>query len=96
MDVKLFWLPAAAILAGCASTVDWQKPGTSQAAVDADVKACQQAAQAVPTLPRQQTAQPSGALSYPSGSELDADRQFEQARRLDECMRGRGYQLVRK
>lgn len=93
--MKLLWLPAV-ILAGCASTVDWQKPGAPQASVDSDVKACQRAAQAVPTLPRQQTAQPSGALSYPSGTDLDADRQFEQARRVDECMRARGYQLVRK
>jgi hypothetical protein len=95
MDMKLAWL-ALPLVASCASTVDWTKPGTTQAAIDADVKACRLAAETVPTLPRLQTAPPSGAISSSTGTDVDADRQFAQAQRIDACMRERGYQLVRK
>ena len=95
MDLKAVWL-APALLAACASTVDWSKPGATQAAIDADVKACRAQADKVPVLPRQQTTTPSGAASYPTGTELDADRQLVLAQRLETCMRERGYELVKK
>ena len=89
------WL-ALPLLAGCASTMDWSKPGTDQGQVDADVRACSSAADNVPVVPRQQTAAPSGAANYSTGTELDADRQFVVAQRVERCMRDRGYERVKK
>jgi hypothetical protein len=94
MGMKLRWL-ALPLLAACASTVDWSKPGATQAEIDADIGACRRAAQGVPTLPRLQTA-PSGAVSQPTGTDLDADRQMQEAQRVQECMQKRGYRLVAK
>ena len=95
MDLKLASL-GLALLAGCASGFDWSKPGATQQAADADIKACRLAAERTPALPRVRTAPPSGTGSYSTGSELDADAQLEQAQRIEACMRSRGYQLVRK
>jgi hypothetical protein len=95
MDLKLAWL-ALPLVAACASTVDWSRPGTSQAAIDADAKACRLAAERVPALPPIRTAPPSGTGSSTTGSDLDADTQLAQAQRVERCMRERGYQLVRK
>ncbi len=95
MDLKVALL-ALPLLAACASSLDWSKPGASDAQTDADVKACRAEAEKVPVLPRQQTTTPSGAASYPTGTELDADRQMVLAQRLETCMRERGYQLVKK
>lgn len=95
MDLKPAAL-ALLFLAACASNIDWSKPGATQEATDADIKACRLAAESVPTLPRPRTAPPSGTGSYATGSELDADTQLEQAQRVETCMRSRGYQLVRK
>jgi hypothetical protein len=95
MDLKLAWL-ALPFLAACASTVEWAKPGATQQAIDADVRACRVAADQVPTLPRPQTAPPTTGAGSPTGTDLDADRQLQQAQRVEVCMRERGYQLVRK
>lgn len=95
MDLKLAWI-ALPFIAACASTVEWTKPGATQQAIDADVKACRLTAESVPTLPRPQTAPPAAGMSSPTGTDLDADRQLQQAQRVDACMRERGYQLVRK
>lgn len=93
MDLKLAWL-VLPLAAACASSVDWSKPGATQAAMDEDVKACRLAAQRVPALPRLRTAPPSGTGSSTTGSDLDADTQLAQAQRIETCMRSRGYQLV--
>lgn len=93
MDLKLACL-ALPLVAACASSVDWSKPGSTQAAMDADVKACRLAADRVPALPRLRTAPPSGTGSSTTGSDLDADTQLAQAQRIETCMRSRGYQLV--
>jgi hypothetical protein len=95
MDLKLAGL-ALLLLGGCASSIDWSKPGSTREATDADIKACRVAAESVPVLPRPRTAPPSGTGSYTTGSELDADTQLEQAQRVEACMRNRGYQLVRR
>jgi hypothetical protein len=94
--MKRLALLAMPIIAACASNLDWEKPGASRAAVDADVRACRLAAQNVPTLPRPQTAQPSGTATTTTGTDLDADRQLAEAQRVDACMRQRGYQLVQR
>lgn len=95
MDVRLAAL-ALLLLAGCASSFDWTKPGATQDAVDADLKACRLAAQSYPGLPRVRTSPPSATGSTATGTDLDADVQLERAQRVDACMRGRGYQLVGK
>lgn len=95
MDVKLAWL-ALPFIAACASTVEWSKPGATQESMDADLKACRVAAERIAALPRPQTATPASGMSSPAGTDLDADRQLQQAQRVEACMRGRGYQLVRK
>ena len=87
---------ALLLLAACAANVNWSKPGVTQAALDADLKSCRLAAERVPTLPRPQTAPPSGSASSSTGTELDADRQLAQAQLVERCMRERGYQLVAK
>ena len=71
------------ILAGCAS-VQWQKPGATPEAIDADLRACGSVVEAMPTGPM--TRSPSGDDMNPA--DRDADGQL---RRVDACMRGRGY-----
>ena len=87
---------ALLLLTACAGSATWSKPGTTEAAVDADLKTCRLAAERVPTLPRPQTAPPSGAANSSTGTDLDADRQLAQAQLVERCMRERGYELVRK
>ena len=94
MDVRPIWI-VFPLLAACASSVDWSKPGASQESIDQDVQACRLAAQAVPTLPRPQTA-PSGAVLYPTGTDLDAERQLQEAQRVQQCMQSKGYNLSRR
>jgi hypothetical protein len=86
-DLKRWF--ALVILAGC-SSVQWQKPGTSPEAIDADLRACHLAAEAVPTIPSARTA--SGIDMQPA--DRDADRQMQLARRVGDCMRQRGYSLT--
>lgn len=95
MDLRLASL-ALALVAGCATSVDWSKPGATQEATDADVKACRLAAENVPALARLPSTPPSGTGTLTTGTNLDADVQLERAQRVETCMRGRGYQLVRK
>ena len=96
MDSRLPSLALVLAVAACASTMEWSKPGVTQAEIDADLNACRAAAEKIPVVPRQQTTTPSGAPSYPTGSGLDADRQLVLAQRLERCMRERGYQLVQR
>lgn len=95
MGLRSAWL-ALPLLAACASTLDWSKPGASQEQIDADVKACRTLAVQIPIVPKERTTAPSGAISQPTGTNLDADRQLAIAQRTESCMRQRGYQLVRK
>jgi hypothetical protein len=95
MDLKLSAL-GLVFVAGCASHVDWAKPGTAQEFVDADIKACRLAAESYPALPRLRTAPPSATGSSSTGTDLDADVQLQRAQRVESCMRERGYQLVTK
>jgi hypothetical protein len=84
------WL-ALVILAGC-SSVQWDKPGATQAGVDADLRACATAADAVPTLTAPRTTS-SGIEMQPHPTDRDADRQLQQAQRVQACMRDKGYSL---
>ena len=84
------WL-ALVILAGC-SSVQWDKPGATQAGVDADLRACGTAAENVPMLPSPRTTS-SGIEMQPHPTERDADRQLQQAQRVQACMREKGYSL---
>jgi hypothetical protein len=95
MDLRLAPL-ALVLVAGCASTLDWTRPGATQASLDADLKACRLGAESYPGLPRLRTAPPSATGSTATGTDIDADVQLERAQRVDACMRGRGYELVRK
>ena len=81
------WI-ALVILTGC-SSVQWQKAGGTPENTGNDLRACNSAAEAVPTVLAPRTA--SGIDMQPA--DRDADRQLQLARRVDECMRKRGYSL---
>lgn len=95
MDLKPAAL-ALALVTGCASTLDWSKPGATQDAVDTDLKACRVAAERYPAAPRLPSTPPSGTGTLSTGTDRDADTQLTQAQRVETCMRSRGYQLVRR
>ena len=88
------------LVAGC-STVEWDKPGATPQSVDADLRSCTTASQAIPSLPAARTTAnevrtgPGGA-SVPAFVEVNADQRLEQAQRVQGCMQGRGYVLTRK
>jgi len=79
------------LLTGC-STVQWDKPGATQASIDADMRACTAAAQVVPTLPLPRTTS-TGIEIQPHPGDRDADRQLQEAQRVQVCMRDKGYSL---
>jgi acetyl-CoA carboxylase carboxyltransferase component len=79
------------LAAGC-SSVHWEKSGATRESVDADLRACTTAAQAVPTLPALRTS-PTGTEVLPHPTDRDADRQLQEGERVQNCMRARGYTL---
>ncbi|HEY3075334.1 MAG TPA: hypothetical protein VGJ74_09185 [Burkholderiales bacterium] len=94
------WL-CVLLVAGC-SSAQWDKPGATTASVDADLRACNAAAQAVPGLPSPRTTSnsvevrsaPTGVgVQTPAGAYGDADRQLQQGQRVQDCMRDKGYTL---
>ena len=54
--------------------------------MEADLRACDAVARAIPTLPR-----PRERLGVEQPHAPDADHQLELVQRVDRCMRGRGY-----
>ncbi|MFN2646633.1 MAG: hypothetical protein ABR570_16730 [Burkholderiales bacterium] len=84
------WL-ALVILAGC-SSMQWEKPGATQASIDSDLGACTSAAESVPTLPAPRTTS-TGVEMQPHPGDRDADRQLQIAQRVQACMRDKGYAL---
>lgn len=88
------------LVAGC-STTQWDKPGATPASVDADLKACTTAAEALPALPAPRTTSsavevrtPPGGVSVQTyGSVGDADQRLQQGQRVQDCMRQKGYTL---
>jgi len=84
------WL-VLVLVAGC-SSVQWDKPGATAASVDADLRGCSSAAQAVPTLAQPRTTS-TGAEIQPHPGDRDADRQLQEAQRVQACMREKGYTL---
>jgi hypothetical protein len=79
------------LLAGCQSTVQWDKPGATRESAEADARACSTLAQSYPTVPR---ARPTRELLQ-NVTDRDADRQLQEAQRVDACMRQKGYTLRR-
>ena len=79
------------LIAGC-SSVQWEKPGATPTSVDADLRACTTATQAVPTLPQLRTTS-TGMEIQPHPTDRDADRQLQEAQRMQACMRAKGYTL---
>jgi len=77
------------LLAGC-SSMQWDKPGATPMSVDADLRECSTAAQAVPTVPQTRT-MASGAEIQPHPTDRDADRQHQEAQRGQACMPEKGY-----
>ena len=90
--MKRLWL-ISLLLAGC-SSVQWDKPGATPASLDADLRACTTAAQAVPTVPPLRTTS-TGAEIQPHPTDRDADRQLQESQRVQACMREKGYTLRR-
>lgn len=94
------WL-GVLLIAGC-SSAQWDKPGATAAGVDADLRSCNSAAQAMPGLPSPRTTSNSVevrssstgvGVQTPVGAYGDADRQLQQGQRLQDCMRDKGYTL---
>lgn len=94
------WL-CLALLAGC-STVQWDKPGATAAGIDADLRSCNAMTQATPGIPSPRTTSntpevrtsPTAGVSVQTaGAYGDADRQLQQSKRVEDCMRDRGYAL---
>jgi hypothetical protein len=85
-------LIAVLLLAGCASATQWEKPGASREAMEADARSCAMAAEAYPTVPRVRTTR-TGDDVLTAGSDRDTDRQLQEAQRVENCMRQKGYTL---
>jgi hypothetical protein len=95
---------ALLLVAGC-STAQWDKPGATQASIDADLRACTNEAQALANLPAPRTTSSaievrtthSGVggvgVQTPASSYGDADTQLQQGERVQSCMRQKGYTL---
>ena len=83
---------------GC-STVQWDKPGATPEAADADLRKCTTAAQSVPSLPQARTTAnevrtgPAGP-AVPTFVEINADQRLQQGQRVESCMQARGYVLT--
>jgi hypothetical protein len=88
--MKGAWL-GLLLIAGC-SSVQWDKLGATPASVDADLRTCTTAAQAVPTRPQLRTTS-TGMEIQPHPTDRDADRQLQEAQRMQACMREKGYTL---
>lgn len=94
------WL-CLALVAGC-SAVQWDKPGASTESVDSDLRSCNAMSQATPSLPSPRTTSnspevrtsPTAGVSMQSAGAMgDADKQLQQGKRVEDCMRERGYTL---
>ena len=90
-----------ALLAGC-STVQWDKPGATEQSVDSDLRSCNAMTHATPSFPSPRTTSnspevrtsPTAGVSVQSAGAMgDADKQLQQGKRVEDCMRERGYSL---
>lgn len=90
----------AAFLASC-TTTHWEKAGATDTMVDADFAACSSSARAGSSLPALRTTSNApemrmtrnGVGMQTAGSYGDADLQLQEAQRVQDCMRGKGYTL---
>jgi hypothetical protein len=92
MNSKNGLLVACALLAGCASGQQWQKPGVSDEMVSADVRQCNLEAQAIPTSRTAQITSPAPIIAGAS-ADREADRAVVQPQRMHDCMLRKGYEL---
>lgn len=82
------------LVCGC-STVEWEKPGGTPAALSEDLLTCSAAAQSAIALPQARTTSNevrAGLGGFPV-LYIDVDRQLLQERRIESCMRAKGYSL---
>lgn len=89
------------LLAGC-STAQWDKPGATAESINADLRSCNAMVHATPGMPSPRTTSNSpevrtspttGVSVQSAGAYGDADKQLQQGKRIDDCMRSRGYAL---
>lgn len=86
MRWRTSWSSLAVVLAACSTAGDWTRDATDQTTLEADLRACDAAARAIPAVPR-----PRDPLGIEQPQLPDADHQLELVQRVDRCMRGRGY-----
>lgn len=86
MRWKTSWSSLAVVLAACSTGGDWSREATDQAAMEADLRACDAAARELAVVPRPRDPQGVAQPHMP-----DADHQLELMQRVDRCMRARGY-----
>lgn len=91
--MRLPRLVLTAALAGCAAAPalpQWEKPGTSRAVLDEDLRVCR--AEARLATPVQQQAAP-GSTSTSPMLDRQEDLSNEEAGRVNRCMTVKGYSL---
>ena len=87
------------LFATACSTVQWDKPGATPEAADADLRRCTTAAQSVPSLPQARTTTNEvrtgpGGTAVPTFVEVNADQRLQQGQRVESCMQTKGYVLT--
>jgi hypothetical protein len=89
MNARLLALVLAILPAACVSTMQWDKPGATVEDIETDRRACAALAESYPVAPARRTTQ----QGFPT--DRDADRQLDEAQRVDSCMQRKGYSLRR-
>jgi hypothetical protein len=93
--MKIPRLLLTAALAGCAAAPavpQWQKPGTSRAVLDEDLRVCRAEARlATPVTPRTS----SDSSSTSPMLDRQEDMSDEESGRVNRCMTNKGYSLAR-
>jgi len=79
-------IAAAGLLIAACSTQQWDKPGATPDAAEADARACATLAESYPVAPERRTTQS-------SIDDRGADRQLAEAQRREACMKQKGYSL---
>lgn len=93
--MKISRLVLTAALAGCAAAPalsEWEKPGTSRAVLDEDLRVCRAEARlATPVRPQ---ASPDSSSTSPM-LDRQEDLSDEESGRVNRCMTAKGYRLQR-
>ena len=84
---------SALLLAACAApATQWEKPGASQTAVDADLQQCRMQAR-VASAPSLRSRSPHSAVG--PATEMREDRDAREVQLFQKCMQDRGYSAKR-